>query len=264
MIVAQAELRQARMLLEEARAGVSAGSGPARHLDALLARTDVDIDRLGIRSICCPKATPETIDQALASRYDLRPDDALGVGAPIQWEFLEFFEGPAEPEDRITFAVCHDDDGLIVDVEGRAAADLDFDAHWAMTPEHFMQLWLVQFSFDTAHDHTHSLGLQLLPDGSQAPCVLTTLAPGRSNAHVVDETRRGWQIHLEVTGSRSWRARAHLPFSALGETPRPGRIWGFDLACRPRPKEGIEYHFNATFESWCEGNAPRFGHLVFG
>lgn len=54
-----------------------------------------------------------------------------------------------------------------------------------------MSSWLLQFCFDIEHDHTHSLGLLLQPDGSPPLCVRTTLVPDRGNMHVVDEQRQG-------------------------------------------------------------------------
>ena len=263
-ITARAELESAGHALRQARSRAPAGSKVARNLDALRARTETDIDRLGIRSIRCPRTTDETIDRALNHRFELRPDDALRAGGPVQWEFLEFFAGPSAAADRVTFAVCRDDQALIIDVEGHCTTDRDFDTEWQVTPNTFMGTFLLQFSFDIDHDHTHGLGLMLQADGSPPLCVRTTIVPDRGNLHVVDESRQGWETKLQVIGPRDWRARARLPFSALGRTPEDGEIWGFNLACRPRPKRAIEYYFNATFESWGEGNVPRFGHLVFG
>ena len=265
LITAQAELEAARRELERARSQAPAPSRAARNLDALHARAEMDLDRLSTRSIRCPKVRGGRIEQAMSHRYALRPDDALRAGGPVQWEFLEFFDGPRAADVGIDFAVCRDDDGIIVDIAGRFDDDVDFDTEWHVPPETFMQRWLLLVSFDTAHDHAHSLSLVVQPDGSPPLCVKTTLVPDRGNLHVVDETREGWSIQVQATGPRTWHARAGLPFSAsaLGRSPAAGEIWGFDLACRPRPSQAVEYHFNATFESWGEGNVARYGHLVF-
>ena len=89
------------------------------------------------------------------------------------------------------------------------------------------------------------------------------LATNSLGARYSPQVGTGWQVKA-AREAAAWTLEIAIPFKSLGNVPKAGDLWGFNL-CRSRPAKGLAQNEYSAWSCTYGGFAKveNFGHIAF-